>query len=329
MRFVSCIALALLAAAALAAPARAAFPHTVTPGESLWSIATTDGLDPAALAAYNGLPADSPVVLGTTVLIPPMSSAAGPVQGTGTTAPLATTSATAADDDAAGSVSAAPAASTPAPMGGYTVQPGDTLSGLAARSGVSVAQMAYMNGLSPDAHIIAGTALKLPTGSPVSSSSTGEATPTAATTTTEATPAAPSAPPYPTATRMTSSEIGQIAAANGVSSSLASAVAWQESGFNNGAVSSAGARGTMQVMPGTWNWVERNISGPLDPASPTDNVKAGTLYLGRLLRDTGGNVSQAVAGYYQGLGSVASRGMYPSTQRYVNNVLALQGRFGG
>jgi N-acetylmuramoyl-L-alanine amidase len=106
-------------------------------------------------------------------------------------------------------------------------------------------------------------------------------------------------------------------------------VAYQESGFNNGAVSSANARGVMQVMPGTWDWIEQNLSGPLDPNSTHDNIKAGTLYLNQLLEDTGGDERMAVAAYYQGLGSVQQQGLLPETQRYVDNVMALRSRFGG
>jgi soluble lytic murein transglycosylase-like protein len=95
-------------------------------------------------------------------------------------------------------------------------------------------------------------------------------------------------------------------------------------------VSAANARGVMQVMPGTWQWVQNNLArSPLNPNSATDNVRAGSLYLAQLLRSTGGNVPQAVAGYYQGLDSVRRVGMYKDTQQYVNNVLALQHRFGG
>ena len=53
------------------------------------------------------------------------------------------------------------------------------------------------------------------------------------------------------------------------------------------------------------------------------------LYLKRLLADTGGDESAAIAGYYQGLASVRSRGMYDDTQQYVANVQALRARFGG
>ena len=112
--------------------------------------------------------------------------------------------------------------------------------------------------------------------------------------------------------------------------SLASAIGWQESGFNNSMVSSANARGVMQVMPGTWSWIQRNLAGsPLDPASTNDNVKAGVLYLRQLLNDSGGDPRMAAAGYYQGLGSVRRIGMLPETQRYVTSVMSLRPRFGG
>ena len=95
-------------------------------------------------------------------------------------------------------------------------------------------------------------------------------------------------------------------------------------------VSSANARGVMQVMPGTWEYVQQNLAQrQLDPNSATDNVHAGVMYLRRLLDETGGDESTAIAGYYQGLRSVRDRGMYDDTSRYVENVQALRGRFGG
>ena len=120
-----------------------------------------------------------------------------------------------------------------------------------------------------------------------------------------------------------------VAAEYGVSPSLAAAIAWQESGFNNAMVSSANARGVMQVMPGTWDYVQQNLAQrQLDPNSATDNVHAGVIYLRRLLDETGGDEGTAIAGYYQGLGSVRERGLYDDTSRYVENVQALRGRFG-
>jgi LysM repeat protein len=276
---------------AAAAPASASVPHTVQPGETLWSIAAANNMTTSSVAAANGLSPDSNVILGSTIQIPSAGEA-----------PAATTTTT---------------AGAPEPLGGYTVQPGDTLTGIAARSGVSVQQLAWMNGLDLDQPLLYGTALKLPTGAPVSN-------------TTSAPPQqVPQAAPYASPGHTTSGEISSIASQHGVPGALASAVAYQESGFNNGVVSSANARGVMQVMPGTWQWVEQNLSGPLDPASPQDNVKAGSLYLKQLLNDTGGDERTAVAAYYQGLASVRSQGMLPETQRYVDNVMALKGRFGG
>src|SRR3954451_1023992 len=277
-----------------AVPAGAAVPHVVQPGETLWSIASSNNFTTRSLAAANGLSEDASVIAGTTLQIPSVAEAASALGG----APVA-------------------AGSAPKPMGGYIVRPGDTLSALAARAGVSVQQMAFMNGLDPAGVLLAGSALKLPTGAPVA---TTAAAPTRVV----------AAPPTPTPGRVSAADIAMVANRNGVPASLASAIAWQESGFNNAMVSSANARGGMQVLPGTWDWVQQNIAlRKLDPANPIDNVGAGVLYLGRLLREPGGDPALAAAGYYQGLASVRRNGMLPETRRYVDNVLALRGRFGG
>src|SRR5436190_19596732 len=54
----------------LAAPASAAVPHTVQPGETLWSIAAANNLTTRTVAAFNGLSENSQVVLGSTVMVP-------------------------------------------------------------------------------------------------------------------------------------------------------------------------------------------------------------------------------------------------------------------
>jgi soluble lytic murein transglycosylase-like protein len=298
---------ALLGALILPVSASASVPHTVLPGETLWQLAANQNMTTRAFAAANGLSPDAGIVAGTTINLPTVSEAAAAL----TTAPAAAIT--------AGTTSAT-ASGAPGPMGGYTVRPGDTLSGLAAQSGVSAAQMAYMNGLDPNAYLIAGTVIKLPTGAPTPSGASQPA------------PAAivPAASPTATPGRVSSSDIAMVAGRNGVPASLASAIAWQESGFNNAMVSSANARGVMQVMPGTWDWVQANLAKrQLDPGSAIDNVGAGVLYLGHLLSETGGDPALAAAGYYQGLDSVRRIGMLPETQRYVANVLALRGRFGG
>jgi LysM repeat protein len=289
-----------------AAPAGAA-SHTVSPGETLWSIAQADGLSPQALAAANGLPTDAHLVAQSAITIPAASGAgAGVPTGAGQGS---------VESDGDDTAPAAAVASS-----GLVVQPGDTLSAIAARLGASPAELAAANGLSVGGILPAGASLRAPgamgasagpvhitTGAPVQSVT---------------------AAPVPTPGFASGSQIANAAAAHGVPASLAQAIAWQESGFNNGLVSSADARGVMQITPPTWSFVQRNLaSSPLNPLSPADNVTGGVLYLRYLLRAAGGDPTTAIAGYYQGLGSVRRRGMFADTQRYVGNVLALRQRF--
>src|SRR4051794_11252353 len=60
----------LAALMSIAAPAQAAVPHTVRPGETLWSIAAANNLTTRAVAGYNGLSETSQVVLGRTIMVP-------------------------------------------------------------------------------------------------------------------------------------------------------------------------------------------------------------------------------------------------------------------
>jgi soluble lytic murein transglycosylase-like protein len=249
-------------------------------------------------------------VVGTTIQVPSEAEGAAAL-GTGQAAGSATAVAPAPPQTAA-----------PDPAGAYTVQPGDTLAGIAAQSGIRLGQLAWMNGLDPGGVLLAGTVLKLPTGAAPVQQQEQQSLQTPAT-------VVPPAAPNPTPAQVTAGEIGTVAAGHGVSPSLAAAVAWQESGFQNGVVSSANARGVMQILPGTWDWIQQQSGQRLDPNSATDNVHAGVLYLGQLLRDFGGDEASAVASYYQGASSVKRIGLLPETQRYVANVMALRPRFGG
>ena len=190
----------------------------------------------------------------------------------------------------------------------YVVQPGDTLSGLAARDSVGVSYLAALNHLPPTALLIAGATLTVPGTEPTRGG-----------------------PPYPTVQRVTVSQVEQITANNRVAAWLGAAIAWEESGFNNALVSSADARGVMQILPGTWNWIQDTLTlgVPLAPASAIDNVRGGVLYLRALLRATGGNLRLAIAGYVQGLESVRRNGMFAVTRQYVRDVMALRQRFAG
>lgn len=304
------------AVALLAAPAASAHVvHTVAPGDTLWSISANSNMTTRTVALYNGLTENSHVVIGSSIKIPSIAEGQAALRAAGIVPAGSSTTA------GAKVAPASPAPGAPRPLGAYVVRRGDTLSGLAAQTGVPTAQMAYMNGLPPTAHLLTGTVIKLPTGAPAPARAAAPA---------PATRVIPAADPVPTPGRLSAEQIKAVAAQHGAPASLAAAIAWQESGFNNAMVSSANARGIMQVMPGTWDWVNKNLaSSPLNPQSASDNVRAGSLYLASLMRETGGDRRLAAAGYYQGLSSVRSRGMFDDTKQYVDNVLALSARFGG
>src|SRR5439155_1113814 len=80
--------------------------------------------------------------------------------------------------------------------------------------------------------------------------------------------------PYPTPGSVSGDEITNAAADQNIGPNFGKAVAWQESGWENGLVSSADARGVMQIIPSTWDFIQNNLAGgTLDPYSPQDNVR--------------------------------------------------------
>ena len=89
----------------------------------------------------------------------------------------------------------------------------------------------------------------------------------------------------------------------------------RESRFNPHAVSSVGARGLGQLMPGTASLL--GITNPFDIAP---NIEGTVHYLARQLNNFGGQVGYALAAYNAGPGSVQRFGGVPpfhETQDYV------------
>lgn len=100
---------------------------------------------------------------------------------------------------------------------------------------------------------------------------------------------------------------------------LVMAVIEVESGFNNQAVSRAGAQGLMQIMPGT----QRDL-GLTAPFDARDNIEAGIRYL-KMLMDRFPDLSLALAAYNAGPGAVERyKGIPPfaETRGYVRRVIA-------
>ena len=111
----------------------------------------------------------------------------------------------------------------------------------------------------------------------------------------------------------------------GVDPTLARALAWMESGFQQDVVSSVGALGVMQLLPETWEFVDVVLFGERTPRTYQGNVRAGVRYLRWQLDEFGGDVRLALAGWYQGARAVRERGLYSETKEFVRIVLALYG----
>jgi N-acetylmuramoyl-L-alanine amidase len=284
--------------------------HTVAQGETVSAIAARYGSTVDAIVSANGLDARAFIRAGQTLTIP----------GAGT--PAATTTGTSTG-------------------GSHTVAQGETVSAIAARYGTTVSAVVSANGLNAQAFIRAGQTLTIP----------GATTTTAAVTTTSASGeqlvgSTFLGRTYPAATVASANEnkatllaigvpstsqmqdkVASTARQMGVDPSLAQAIAFQESGFDHTSVSPANAIGVMQVIPTSGDWASDLVGRELNLLDPDDNVVAGVAIIRQLLKSTGGDTATAIAGYYQGLGSVRSNGMFADTRRYVANVQTLTARF--
>lgn len=120
--------------------------------------------------------------------------------------------------------------------------------------------------------------------------------------------------------------MAEAARRQGVDVKLLEAVVETESGGDPSAVSSKGAMGLMQLMPGT-----ARALGVERPWEPVQNLEGGARYLREQLQAFGG-IEQALAAYNAGPGAVRRHGgvpPYPETQRYVTKVMERYRASGG
>jgi soluble lytic murein transglycosylase len=140
--------------------------------------------------------------------------------------------------------------------------------------------------------------------------------------------------------------IRQQAEAKGLDPSLIAGVIYVESRFRD-QTSVAGAKGLMQILPSTADYIARKSGGTAfeqgDLATPQINISYGSWYLRYLLRHYEGNELLALAAYNAGEGKVdgwyrdaSARGEdfkaeshipFPETRNYVTHVLDVRERY--
>jgi LysM repeat protein len=233
---------------------------------------------------------------------------------------------------ATASRSAARAATAPART--HTVRAGETLTGIAAAYGIGLDRLLGANRATDPDLLLVGQRLTVP--GTAKATSAGVSAPASANTFAgytypEATVRAADANRARLATTavpsrtQTAALIRQIATRHGVDPRLALAIAYNESGWNQRAVSVANAVGTMQVIPMSGDWASQLAGRRLDLLDTRDNITAGVVIL-RALQSAASSREEAIAAYYQGLQSVRTQGMYADTKAYVRTVLALHER---
>ncbi|MCB2413849.1 LysM peptidoglycan-binding domain-containing protein [Demequina sp. TTPB684] len=277
--------------------------YVVQAGDTLWSIARGANTTVSALAESNGLSNPSLIRIGQAITVP----------STGGSPALATP---------------ATITSTPSFGGTYVVQAGDTVSSIASRHGTTVSAIATANSLADAGVIRIGQVLTVPGGAPtglVGDTFLGRTYPKDVVAAANVNKATLNSMDVPSRSRMQQMVI-DTANAMGVDPALAQAIAYQESGFNQRAVSPANAVGTMQVIPTSGDWASDLVGRDLNLLIAEDNVTAGVAILRQLQRN-GTELDIAIAGYYQGETSVRTRGMNSDTVRYVASVKSLMERF--
>ncbi|MBG6218021.1 LysM repeat protein [Arthrobacter sp. CAN_A6] len=294
------------------APAPAA-AYTIKSGDTLGAIAARHGVSLSNLLSANNLAMSSVIHPGQKLNL-----------GTSPISVQAVPPATPAP---------APA---PAPAGTYTIKAGDTLSAIAARSNVSLSALLTANSITAATVIHPGKTLRLPGATPgtvsepapvdlVPSSFLGFTYPVKVVADANANKQLLNSLPAPSQAEMRKI-VSDTATAMGVDPSLALAFSFQESGFNQRAVSPANAIGAMQVIPSSGEWASDLVGRKLNLLDPYDNATAGVAIIRSLIR-TSPSLDIAIASYYQGQYSVQSRGMFEDTKTYVAAIKAHQVNF--
>ena len=226
----------------------------------------------------------------------------------------------------------------------YLVQPGDTLWAISQANDITVNQLASANGIDPNNILPIGRSLYIPTLSQATSGGTrSETRSTAAPTVQSANPWTfcstflPSGGPVGVLPQLLADSPARLdlqplyvrwSSYYNLSLPLLEAVGWQESGWQQNVVSSAGAIGAGQIMPGTAKFIVTFLIGKaMNIDSASDNIRMSAAFLTYLADIEGNNRCMTIAAYYEGPLNLAQYGVFPETQAYVASVEALIPRF--
>ena len=233
----------------------------------------------------------------------------------------------------------------------YVVQPGDSLWAISQANGLSVYQLAAANHMNLNDILLIGRHLYIPSSQPAAArpaaAQSAKAQPAPS-------PAATHQPPTVSAATFCanfSSPGGPWGVLPGLlqqaparlalrplfvkwanhynlSVPLLEAIAWQESGWQQGVVSSAGAIGTGQIMPETASFISSSIIGSrMNIRSTSDNIRMSAAFLAYLADVEANNRCATIAAYYEGPDNLRQNGIFPDAQVYVASVEALIPRF--
>lgn len=274
-----------------APPAAAPVVHVVQRGEHLTGIARRYGTTIAAIVLANGIKNPSYLRVGWKLIIPGVAVPSAPAGATVVVA------------------AAPPAAAAPTV---HVVTSGQTLTAIAKQYGTTIGAIVNANGIRKPSYLRVGQKLTIPGGS--------------------AAPASATALPLTMAAAAARGDVRAIleaeATAQGVPVAFALAVAWQESGWRAGVVSSAGAVGVMQLTPATADWVGSAMLGTkVDLRDARSNVHAGIRLLQHYLARYHGDKALTLAAYYQGQTAADRHGVYRITRPYIASILALESLF--
>jgi LysM repeat protein len=272
--------------------------HVVRSGATLWGIARYYGVSVSEIVAANRIANPSRIFAGQRLVVPgvPARDPDRRSSGRGGSGPRQASAVV------------------------HVASRGSTVWGIARLYGVSMSAIVSANHLADPSRIFAGQRLLVPGATPAPSQSSR---------------AAPRARMSASMARLVADRVWvrrvivRAADRYGVPRALALALAWQESGWQQGVVSQAGAVGVMQLMPATAEWVGQTMLGrPVQIRDARSNIAAGVRLLRHYLNRYDGDRDLVLAAYYQGQRAVDRYGIYRVSRPYIASIRQLERLFG-